>query len=103
MEICVRCMSLYAGSFRTNQNKIQVFVFPSKIKSLILFPQVEILSKILFCLGKQKTYFLFLGKTKPDISHLRNQTKGLIFTSENKTTFSLAWDNKKYIYCCDMS
>ena len=31
---------MYGGSFRTYQNKILVFVFTSKRKSLALFPQV---------------------------------------------------------------
>ena len=58
---------------------------------------------IFSCLGKQKRIFFILGKQNQIFFHLRNQTKGLIFTWENKITFSFAWDIKKYIYCCDMS
>ena len=40
---------------------------------------------IFSCLGKQNKIFF----------HLRNQAKGLIFTWENKITFSFAWDSCK--------
>ena len=47
-------------------------------------------------------FFFFFGELVQICFHLRNQTKGLFFSLKNKTTFSLASDNKD-VFCSDMS